>query len=91
MQWHSGDAVLLCEANVDRDDVAKYCAAAPDGPNDRAHMMFDFVLNPQIWLALARRDAEPLVEALQQRCPAAARRRSGPPSCATTTSSTSAG
>ena len=27
--------------------------------------MFDFLLNPKIWLALARRDAEPLVEALK--------------------------
>ncbi len=28
-------------------------------------MLFDFVLNPKIWLALARQDAEPLVEALR--------------------------
>ena len=66
VSWHTGDAVLLCEANVSRDDVAKYCAAAPDGPNDRAHMMFAFLLNADLWLSLARQDAEPLVEALQQ-------------------------
>lgn len=64
VQWHSGDAVLLCEANVDATDIPKYCAAAPDGPNDRAHMMFSFGLNAQLWLALARQDAEPVVEAL---------------------------
>jgi maltose alpha-D-glucosyltransferase/alpha-amylase len=46
--------------------VAKYCAAAPDGPNDRAHMMFAFLLNADLWLALARSDAEPLVKALQE-------------------------
>jgi maltose alpha-D-glucosyltransferase/alpha-amylase len=65
VQWHRGDAVLLCEANVARDDLARYCAAAPDGPNDRAHMLFSFWLNGELWLALARQDAEPIVEALQ--------------------------
>jgi maltose alpha-D-glucosyltransferase / alpha-amylase len=74
VQWHSGDAVLLCEANVDATDIPKYCAAAPEGPNDRAHMMFSFGLNAQLWLALARQDAEPIVEALgsMPRLPAAA-------------------
>jgi maltose alpha-D-glucosyltransferase / alpha-amylase len=65
VQWRRGDAVLLCEANVDADKLPTYCAAAPDGPNDRAHMMFDFLLNPRLWLALARGDAEPVVEALK--------------------------
>jgi maltose alpha-D-glucosyltransferase/alpha-amylase len=64
VQWQTGDAVLLCEANVAPADVAKYCAVAPDGPNDRAHMMFAFGVNAQLWLALARSDAEPLIEAV---------------------------
>jgi maltose alpha-D-glucosyltransferase / alpha-amylase len=64
VQWHTGDAVLLCEANVSHDDLAHYCAATPGGPNDRAQMMFAFGLNAQLWLALARRDAEPLVQAI---------------------------
>jgi len=63
-QWQDGQAVLLCEANVSADDVPKYCAASTGGPNDRAHMMFAFGLNAKLWLALARGDAEPLVEAL---------------------------
>ena len=63
-QWRAGDAVLLCEANVSADDVPKYCAAATGGPNDRAHMMIAFGLNAKLWLALARGDAEPLVESL---------------------------
>jgi maltose alpha-D-glucosyltransferase / alpha-amylase len=63
-QWEHGDSVLLCEANVERTEVVKFVAGRPDGPNDRAQMLFDFVLNPKIWLALARRDAEPLIEAL---------------------------
>jgi maltose alpha-D-glucosyltransferase/alpha-amylase len=65
VQWHTGDAVLLCEANVGPEDVPKYCAAAPDGPNDRAHMMFAFLLNAYVWLSLARGDAEPIVQALR--------------------------
>lgn len=64
IQWRNGEAVLLCEANVAPEDLQKYCAAAPDGPNDRAHLMFAFGLNAKLWLALARGDAEPLVEAL---------------------------
>ncbi len=64
VQWRTPDAVLLCEANVGAEDIGKYCAAAPEGPNDRAHMMFAFGLNARLWLALARCDAEPLIEAL---------------------------
>jgi maltose alpha-D-glucosyltransferase/alpha-amylase len=63
-QWERGDSVLLCEANVERTEVVKYTAGRAEGPNDRAQMLFDFVLNPKIWLALARADAEPLIEAL---------------------------
>jgi maltose alpha-D-glucosyltransferase/alpha-amylase len=64
MQWQTGDSVLLCEANVSPTDLPKYCAADPGGPNDRAHMLFAFGLNSSLWLALARGDAEPLVDAL---------------------------
>ena len=65
VQWRRGDAVLLCEANVAPDELAAYFGAQPDGPNDRAHMLFSFVINTKLWLALARADAEPLVEALR--------------------------
>jgi len=65
VQWLKGDAVLLCEANVGPDDLATYCGARTDGPNDRAHMLFSFLLNTKLWLGLARGDAEPVVEALQ--------------------------
>jgi maltose alpha-D-glucosyltransferase/alpha-amylase len=65
VQWHAKDAVLLCEANVSHDELVKYFAAAAEGPNDRAHMMFAFLLNANLWLALARSDAEPLITSLQ--------------------------
>lgn len=64
LQWHTADAVLLCEANVGQQELIKYCAAATHGPNDRAHMLFAFGVNSQLWLALARSDAEPVIEAL---------------------------
>ncbi len=64
VQWQEGQAILLCEANVSADDLPKYCAAVEGGPNDRAHMLFAFGLNIKVWLALARQDAEPLMEAL---------------------------
>jgi maltose alpha-D-glucosyltransferase/alpha-amylase len=65
VQWRKGDAVLLCEANVEPGEVVKYVAGRTDGPNDRAHMLFAFLLNPRLWLALARRDAEPVIEGLR--------------------------
>jgi hypothetical protein len=64
VQWRRGDAVLLCEANVPTDQLTAYFGARRDGPNVRAHLLFWFVLNTELWLALARRDAEPLVAAL---------------------------
>lgn len=65
VQWRSGDAVLLCEANVGLLDLPKYTGTTDDGPNDRAHMLFAFGVNAKLWLALARGEAETLVESLQ--------------------------
>src|SRR5437588_6053000 len=64
-QWLRGDSVLLCEANVPPSDIGTFVGGRSDGPSDRAQTMFDFLLNPRIWLALARSDAEPLIEALK--------------------------
>jgi maltose alpha-D-glucosyltransferase/alpha-amylase len=63
-QWLRGDSVLLCEANLPPSEITNFVASRPEGPSDRAQMMFDFLLNPRLWLALARSDAEPLIEAL---------------------------
>lgn len=64
LQWRTGDAVLLCEANVAATEIGRYTGSSPDGPNDRTHMMFSFLLNARLWLALAREQAEPLIESL---------------------------
>ena len=68
LQWRQRDAVLLCEANVDAEELPQYCTSSSGGPNDRAHMLFAFTVNPFLWLALARRQAEPVVTALAA-CP----------------------
>ena len=64
VQWRKGDAVLLCEANVPPEKLSAYCGERADGPNTRTHMLFSFLLTTRLWLALARCDAEPVVEAL---------------------------
>jgi maltose alpha-D-glucosyltransferase / alpha-amylase len=65
MSWRSGDAVLLCEANVPPEQLMAYCGERGDGPNTRSHMLFSFLLTTRMWLALARCDAEPVIEGLR--------------------------
>jgi maltose alpha-D-glucosyltransferase/alpha-amylase len=60
LQWRSGDAVLLGEANVPPDQTLPYFA---DG--DGLHLMFNFWVNQHLFLSLATGDARPLAAALQ--------------------------
>jgi maltose alpha-D-glucosyltransferase/alpha-amylase len=62
--WRRGDALLLAEANVPLDQLQQYFADA-GGSNNRIQMMFDFILNDAMVLALARRTGEPVVQALR--------------------------
>ncbi|NJN16482.1 MAG: trehalose synthase [Oscillochloris sp.] len=59
LAWRRGDAMMLAEANVDPDQLTHYF-----GNSDRMHMLFNFILNQHMYLALARKTAEPLVRAL---------------------------
>ncbi len=52
--------MLLGEANVERDEIADYYGVGG------LHMLFNFTVNQHLWLALARGDARPVVEALEQ-------------------------
>jgi maltose alpha-D-glucosyltransferase / alpha-amylase len=61
--WRRGDAVLLAEANVPSETLLTYFADR-GGSANRMHMLFDFLLNDALVLALARRLAEPLIMAL---------------------------
>ena len=64
MQWRRGDAVLLAEANVEPDQLVDYFGDA-GGSANRLHMLFDFMLNGRLVLALARQDPEPIIDALR--------------------------
>lgn len=63
-QWRRGDSVLLAEANVEPGALSVYFGDS-GGSANRLHMLFDFLLNGRLMLALARRDPEPIIEALR--------------------------
>ncbi len=58
--WRRGDAVILAEANVERDELVEYF-----GAGDRLPMLFNFALNQRQFLAMARADASPIRSALE--------------------------
>jgi maltose alpha-D-glucosyltransferase/alpha-amylase len=64
IQWRKGDAVLLAEANVEPDQL-KHFFGDIGGSSNRIHMLFDFMLNGRLMLALARRNPEGVIDALQ--------------------------
>ncbi|GGM19836.1 MULTISPECIES: alpha-amylase family protein [Micromonospora] len=64
VQWRRGDAVLLAEANVEPDELPQFFGDK-GGSGNRVHMLFDFMLNGRLMLALAREDPEPVIEALR--------------------------
>ena len=59
--WRRGDAVVLAEANVPREQILEFFG--PRG--DRLPMMFNFAENQQVFLALARQTAVPLRTAVE--------------------------
>ena len=62
LQWRSGDAVLLAEANVLPDQDAHYFGR----DDDRMHMMFNFLVNQNVFYAMASSDVRPLAAALRK-------------------------
>lgn len=63
LSWRRGDAVVLAEANVENEEVVKYFGDS-GGSNNRLPMLFDFVLSVRTLLALARENADPIRQAL---------------------------
>jgi maltose alpha-D-glucosyltransferase/alpha-amylase len=59
LSWRTGDAILLAEANVAVDKILQYF-----GSGDKMHMLFNFILNQHVFLALARKEALPLLEGI---------------------------
>ena len=78
-----GEAMLLGEVNADLKDLARYFG---DEDGDQLNMQFAFLLNQNLWLSLAREEAEPLENVIRTLPTGPARQRLGRPSCATTTS-----
>jgi maltose alpha-D-glucosyltransferase/alpha-amylase len=64
VQWRKADAVLLAEANVEPDQLPQYFGDQ-GGSANRLHVLFDFLLNGRIVLALARKNPESIIEALR--------------------------
>ncbi len=62
LQWRSGDAVLLAEANVLPDEDLRYFGRE----DDRMHMMFNFMVNQNLFYAVASSDVRPLAVALRK-------------------------
>ncbi|MGI9033557.1 MAG: alpha-amylase family protein [Acidimicrobiales bacterium] len=60
VSWRRGDALILAEANVEREELVEYF-----GTGDRLPMLFNFALNQRQFLALARSDVGPIVSALE--------------------------
>jgi len=60
LSWRRGDAVILAEANAERDELVEYF-----GTGDRLPMLFNFLLNQRQFLAMARSEAGPIVSALE--------------------------
>jgi maltose alpha-D-glucosyltransferase/alpha-amylase len=59
LSWRKGDAILLAEANVEPEQVEDYV-----GDGRRMHMLFNFVANQKLFLALAQESTDPLEEGL---------------------------
>lgn len=56
LSWRRAEAVMLAEANITMDEVDEYFGSR----GDRMHLIFNFMLNQQMFLALARGDADPV-------------------------------
>ncbi len=61
-----GDAMLLAEANEPAEKLPLFFG---DGEGDQMHMLFDFIGNQALYLALVRGDARPIAKALRGRPP----------------------
>src|SRR5215211_303379 len=59
LSWRRGDAVILAEANVEPAQLLEFF-----GAGRRLPMMFNFILNQRTFLALARAEVAPIVQAL---------------------------
>ncbi len=64
MAWRRAEGMMLAEANITMDEVDEYF-----GTGDRLHVIFNFMLNQHVFLAMARGDAEPIRETMRNTPP----------------------
>jgi maltose alpha-D-glucosyltransferase/alpha-amylase len=62
LQWRSGEAIMLAEANVPPDESMNYFG----DEGDHLQMMLNFPVNQRLFYGLATGDLEPLIWALEQ-------------------------
>ena len=61
LSWRRGDATILAEANVEPAQLLEYF-----GAGHRLPMLFNFILNQRTFLALARGEVAPILQALAE-------------------------
>ncbi len=61
LQWRSGEAIMLAEANVPPDESFEYFGEE----GDRLQMMLNFPVNQRLFYALATGELDPLIRALE--------------------------
>lgn len=60
LSWRRGDAILLAEANIPMENVPDYF-----GNGDKMQMLFSFIVNQHVFLALAQEQADPIIRGLK--------------------------
>jgi maltose alpha-D-glucosyltransferase / alpha-amylase len=61
LQWRTGDAIMLAEANVLPNESMQYFG----DEGDHIQMMLNFPVNQRLFYALATGDVDPLIQALE--------------------------
>ncbi len=61
LQWRTGDAILLAEANVVPEESLNYFG----DEGDHLQMMLNFPVNQRLFYAMATEDLEPLIKAIE--------------------------
>ena len=67
MSWRRAEAIMLAESNVPRERARRHFGGREYGEDERMHLVLDFPLNQQLWLAMIRGEAAPIVSGLQSR------------------------